>query len=104
MVTLLATIALTALTVSGPAAASQTFNPGPYSSRGDCEAHRATLRSDDRDSLLDRFPQIFSTPAEVSSFISRAFSCERSAPDGKWYLVDRRLEVINSEWFQSRLP
>ena len=57
---------------------------------------------DDRDLLLDRFPELFSTSAEVSSFVRRAFTCERAALDGKWLLIDRRMDLLNSEWFQSR--
>jgi len=104
MATLLAAMILAGMAVGGPASASRTVHPGPYSSRGDCEAHSAALGNDDRESLLDRFPQFFSTTSEVSAFLTRAFRCERAAADRQWYIRDHRLDVINSEWFQRRAP
>jgi hypothetical protein len=50
-----------------------------------------------------RFPNLFSSPGEVRSFLNRAFPCRQSAQDGKWYIIDLRGEVINSPWFQRRL-
>jgi hypothetical protein len=99
-----ATLAITALSMASSAAANHIFNPGPYQSRGDCEATSAALSNDDRESLLDRFPQLFSSTGEVSSFLTRAFTCELNGSDGHWYIIDRRQEVIDSEWFQRRQP
>ena len=98
-----ATLALVALAIANPAAANHIFNPGPYESRGDCEAESAALSNDDRDQLLERFPQLFSSEGEVASFLSRAFTCDLNPDDGKWYITDRRQDVINSDWFQRRL-
>jgi hypothetical protein len=99
-----ATLALFALALASPAAAGHIFNRGPYDSRGECEARSAELSNEDRDQLLDRFPQLFSSEGEVASFLTRAFTCDLDVLDGKWYLIDRRIEVINSDWFQRRLP
>jgi hypothetical protein len=101
--TSVATLAFVALAFATPAAANHIFNPGPYESRGDCEAESAALSNDDRDQLLARFPQLFSSEGEVASFLSRAFTCDRNPDDGKWYITDRRQDVINSDWFQRRL-
>ena len=98
----LATIAVGALLAASPAAANHIFNPGPYPSRGVCEAESAALSHDDQQSLLDRFPELFSSPGEVSSFLARAFTCDLES-NGQWYITDHRQEVLDSEWFQRRL-
>lgn len=74
----------------------------PYASRGECEAAVADFSSNDRDMLLDSFPNFFSSEGEVASFLTRAFPCE-VGQDGQWHIFDRRLMVVNSEWFQRRL-
>ncbi len=102
MRTLLAAAALGAGLLATPALANHIFNPGPYASNGDCEAERAALSNDDVDTLLARFPNLFSSKGEVRSFLNRAFTCE-PGNDGQWYLRDRRQEIFASEWFQRRL-
>ena len=99
----LATLALAMVVVASPAAANHIFNSGPYPSRGVCEAESATLSHDDQQSLLVRCPELFSSPGEVSSFLARAFTCDLES-DGEWYITDHRQEVLESEWFQRRLP
>ena len=74
----------------------------PYGSRGECEATMAQLRNGDRDFLTTVFPDLFSTDGDVNAFLSRAFTCELSDDDGKWYITDHRLEVLDSDWFQRR--
>ena len=100
---ILAKVAIGTLVIASPGAANHIFNTGPYPSRGACESESAALSNDDRDTLLDRFPQLFSTTGEVSSFLTRAFTCDRDASDGQWYIIDHRQEVIDSDWFQRRL-
>jgi hypothetical protein len=102
MIKRLAILAVGALMVGAPAAANHIFNPGPYPTYSDCEVASAQMSNDDMDSLLDRFPNLFSNDGEVRSFLTRAFRCE-VAPDGQWYIVDHRQEVIGSDWFQRRL-
>jgi hypothetical protein len=93
-----------ALMISSPAAADHIFHLDiPYSSRGACEADIASFSSNDRESLLARFPNFFSSDGEVASFLTRAFTCERDEADGQWYITDHRAAVIGSEWFQRRL-
>jgi hypothetical protein len=99
----LVSLTIGALVVASPAAANHIFNPGPYESRGACEAESAALSNDDRETLQARFPDLFSSTGEVSSFLTRAFSCEIDAGDGEWYLIDHRQEVLDSEWFKRRL-
>ena len=103
MAKLLAPLAVATLVLATPAAASHFLNPGPYVSRGDCEAEKAELSNEDRDGLLERFPQLFSSRGEVRSFLNRAFTCELNPADEQWYLIDRRLEILESEWFLRRL-
>lgn len=98
----LVSLALGASLVASPAAANHIFNLGPYDSRGACEAASAALSNGDRDTLQARFPNLFSSTGEVSSFLTRAFSCELDGSDGDWYINDERQEVLNSEWFQRR--
>ena len=102
MIKRLAILAVGALLVGAPAAANHIFNPGPYPTYSDCQVESAKLSNEDMETLLDRFPDLFSSPGEARSFLTRAFTCE-SAPDGQWYIVDYRQEVIDSDWFQRRL-
>jgi hypothetical protein len=99
---LLLPLALGALATATPAAANHIFHlDEPFSSRGACEAELQSLSNDD-DFLLDAFPNLFSSPGEVRSFLTRAFTCEQHSSDGQWYITDRRAEVIASPWFQRR--
>jgi hypothetical protein len=101
---LLAPLILAALGFASPAAANHIFNLDvPFPTRGDCEAERAQLSIEDWDSLLIRFPKLFTSQGEVASFLTRAFSCEFDPQGGQWYIVDHRTEVLASPWFQRRL-
>jgi hypothetical protein len=73
----------------------------PFPTRGACEAETQELSNSD-DWLLDAFPDIFSSAGEVRSFLNRAFTCERNASDGQFYITDHRLEVLDSEWLKRR--
>ena len=98
---LLATAVLVALPV--PASANHILNlDTPYDTRGQCEAASARFAVDDRPSLLQRFPNTFSNIGEVAGLLVRAFPCVYDEETGAWYMDDRRLEVLNSEWFQRR--
>jgi hypothetical protein len=72
-----------------------------FATLGACEVEKNQLSNDD-DWLLDAFPDIFSSEGEVRSFLNRAFPCELNPADGQYYMVDKRLEVLNSEWFARR--
>jgi hypothetical protein len=99
------TLVLGALMIASPAAAHHLDNLGtPFASRGACESQNAIFDTEDSEMLLDRFPQFFATYGEVRSFLTRAFTCEPNEADGQWYITDHRLEVLNSDWFQRRLP
>ncbi len=85
--------------VAAPASANHIFNLDvPFATRGQCEAAVADLSHDDRDSLLDRYPNLFDSTGDVASFLTRAFPCERDS-DGYWYIRDHRVEVLGSDWF-----
>lgn len=71
-----------------------------YSSRGACEAASASMSNDEQDWLLETFPEVFDTAGEVSSFLTRAWTCDRN--DGQYYITDHRQEILDSEWFQQR--
>lgn len=73
-----------------------------YTTRGACEAANASMSNDERDWLVETFPQFFDTPGEASSFLARAWTCDRNASDGQSYITDHRLEVLGSKWFQQR--
>ena len=104
MIKILAVITVGSLAVSTPAAANHAFDlDTPYASRGECELANVQLSNGDTDMLLNNFPQLFSTPGEVRSFLTRAFTCELDGADGQWYIRDHRVEVINSDWFERRL-
>ncbi len=94
---------MAALAVPSGAAAHHLENlDTPYPSRGACEAAVADFNNDDWDMLRDRFPTFFSSQGEVASFLTRAFPCEQSEVDGQWYIQDRLVEVLGSDWYQRR--
>lgn len=73
----------------------------PYASRGACESAVAGFNSDVRSDLLTAFPNFFDSNGDVSSFLTRAFSCEL-ADDENWYISDNRFEVLTSDWYTRR--
>lgn len=87
---------------AGPAAANHIFTPDPFATLGECESENARLSNEDAERQFALRPDLFSSMGEARSFMTRAFSCELNDEDGNWYLVDHRLEVINSDWFQRR--
>jgi hypothetical protein len=88
---------------ASPAIASHRFNLDvPFDSAAECKVFSAQLSNED-DFLLDAFPQFFGSEGELRSFLARAFTCEQTRGDGKWYIVDHGAELIASEWFQRRL-
>jgi hypothetical protein len=98
----LLTLALGATLAASPAAAHHVeYLDTPFASRGECEATTHQLSNDD-DFLIDQFPDLFSSEGEVRSFLNRAFKCEYNSADGQWYIVDHRIEVLQSDWFQRR--
>lgn len=74
----------------------------PYSSRGACEAASAAMSNGEKDWLLETFPQFFDTAGEASSFLTRAWTCDRNVSDGQWYISDHVEETLASEWFAQR--
>jgi hypothetical protein len=86
--------------VATPAAAHDTETG--YASRGACEAASAGMSNDEQDWLLQTFPEVFDTRGEVSSFLTRAWTCDRNESDGQYYITDHRQEILDSEWFQRR--
>jgi len=93
-------VVVAGIAVASPALSHHIENlDTPYPSRGACESAVADFNSDDRDMLLDRFPNFFSSEGEVASFLTRAFPCELNPSDGQWYIQDRRVEVLTSDWY-----
>ena len=84
-----------------PTAAAAHDTQTTYSSRGACEAARAGENNEEADGLLQRFPDIFDSRGDVSSFLTRAFSCDINS-DGEYQLSDHRAEVLGSAWFQRK--
>jgi hypothetical protein len=96
-------LALSAAAIGTPALASHPNNlDTPYHSRGACEAAVAQLSADDRSVLLDRFPNVFHRNGDVASFLTRAFTCGYDSIEDAWFITDRRVEVLTSEWFLRR--
>ncbi|MCT2559787.1 hypothetical protein N0B51_12445 [Tsuneonella sp. YG55] len=93
-------LALGALFVGAPAMANHLNNlETPYASRGACESAIAQFAAEDAPSLLERFPNFFSRRGDVSSFLTRAFSCDYDPVEQAWFITDRRLEILTSDWF-----
>ncbi|MXO52284.1 hypothetical protein GRI42_13300 [Erythrobacter gaetbuli] len=98
---LAATVALVVL--PAPASANHILNlDTAYDTRGQCEAASARFSVEDRPSLLQRFPNTFSNIGEVAGLLVRAFPCVYDEATDAWYMDDRRLEVLTSEWFLRR--
>lgn len=74
----------------------------PYPTRGACESATAKIDNFDRDGLLGRFPDLFSTRGDTRAFITAAFTCEQSDDDDMWYITDHLQERLDSDWFLRR--
>jgi hypothetical protein len=97
---LTALLAFGTVLCAGPAAAHDTTTAFP--SRGACESASADMSQGDKDRLLATAPQFFDTMGDVSSFLTRAWTCDIDQSDGQWYIKDHRFEVLNSDWFKRR--
>jgi len=71
-----------------------------YPTRGACEAASAVMSNAEQDWVLETFPELFDTPGEVSSFLTRAWTCDLA--NGQYNITDHIEEVLGSEWFQQR--
>lgn len=91
---------LASLVVATAAAAHDTATS--YPSRGACESASAHMSNSEQDWLLETFPDLFSSPGEASSFLAKAWTCDRNAADGQFYITDHIEEVLASEWYQHR--
>jgi len=72
-----------------------------YPSRGACEAASAGMSNAEQDWLVATFPELFSSPGEASSFLTKAWTCDR-ASDGNYYINDHIDEILGSRWFERR--
>ena len=91
---------LAAMTVTTAAAAHDTGMA--YASRGACESASAHMSNAEQGWLLDTFPDLFSSPGEASSFLTRAWTCDVNASDGLYYITDHIEEILASDWFDQR--
>lgn len=96
-------LAVAALASATPAMADHIDNlDTPFASRGACESAVAQFSAHDRAMLLDRFPMFFSRNGDVASFLTRAFTCDYDAVEQAWFITDRRVEILTSDWFTRR--
>jgi hypothetical protein len=93
-------VALAALASAGAALAHDTTTP--YDTRGECESASAMMSNEEKDRVLTANPHLFSSNGEVSSFLTRAFTCDLNEFDGMWYISDHRRAVLGSDWFRRR--
>src|SRR4051794_1601863 len=93
-------LALAAGGIAFPAAAHDTVTP--FATRGACESASAGMSNDENAWVLETFPQFFDTTGEVASFLTKAWTCDRSPTDGQWYITDHVGEVLGSQWFDRR--
>lgn len=93
-------IGVTALGSASVAIAHDTETA--FDSRGACEAASAGMSDNERDFLVETFPDVFASGGEVSSFLTRAWTCDRNASDGQYYIVDHRQQVLDSDWYLRR--
>lgn len=85
-----------------PTAAAAHDTETAFPTRGACEAASAAMSNDEQDWLVTTFPDVFDTRGEVSSFLTRAWTCDRNPSDGQYYIMDHRQEILDSVWFQRR--
>jgi hypothetical protein len=86
--------------LASPATAHDTETAFP--TRGACESASAAMSNAENPTVLANFPGLFDTTGEVASFLTRAFTCDRDASDGQYYITDHLSEVLDSHWFQQR--
>ena len=91
---------LAVMSVATAAAAHDTTTG--FASRGACEAASAGMSNAEQQWLLQTFPEVVDTAGEVSSFLTRAWTCDLNASDGQYYIIDHIEEVLGSRWYQQR--
>lgn len=93
------------LTIAGaiviPAAAIGHDTETAYATRGACESASAAMSNAEQDWLVETFPDLFDTPGEASSFLTRAWTCDRG-DDGAYRITDHIEEILGSRWFDQR--
>jgi hypothetical protein len=93
-------IGLAAATAASAATAHDTSIG--FGSRGACEAASAAMSQEDAPWLLETFPELFDTTGEASSFLTRAWTCDRNSSDGQYYITDHIEDVLGSRWYDRR--
>lgn len=73
-----------------------------FPSRGACESASAAMSQEDQAWVLATFPDLFDTKGEVSSFLTRAWTCDRNPADGQYYITDHIEDVLGSQWYDRR--
>jgi hypothetical protein len=96
------TMFMLAAATLAPTAAVAHDTETPFPSRGACESASAAMSYDEKDWVLATFPEFFDTNGDVSSFLTRAWTCDRNGSDGKYYITNHVEEVLGSDWFAQR--
>jgi len=85
-----------------PTAATAHDTETPFPTRGACESASAAMSNEERDWVLTTFPDLFRSGGDVSSFLTKAFTCDRNSSDGQWYISDHIADVLDSDWYLHR--
>src|SRR4051812_34816478 len=95
-----ACVLIGALVAARPAIAHDTETG--FSTRGACEAASAGMSNDENAWLVATFPDLFDTTGEAASFLTKAWTCDRNASDGQYYITDHVEDILASDWFARR--
>jgi hypothetical protein len=88
-----------ALIAASPAFAHDTETS--FATRGACERASAAMSNEETEWLVT-LPDFFSSTGEVASFLTRAWTCDRNASDGQWYITDHVEDALASDWYLRR--
>ena len=78
-----------ALFAASPAFAHDTETS--FATRGACERASAAMSNEETEWLVT-----------LPDFLTRAWTCDRNASDGQWYITDHVEDALASDWYLRR--